>query len=94
MMFWHGSGFNGVSGWGYALMTLSMVALWGLVIFGVAALVRYLARGERESNSVAAQRLTPEEVLAERFARGEIAEHEYHERRNVLNGGNRPTIKN
>ncbi|MDQ2707224.1 MAG: SHOCT domain-containing protein [Actinomycetota bacterium] len=84
MMFWYG---NGGGGWGYALMTLSMIAFWGLVIFGVIALVRYLARAEQGSPA-SAQRLTPAEVLADRFARGEIDEHEYHERRNVPRPGN------
>ena len=38
-MFWYG---GGMSGWGYALMTISMVLFWALVIFGVVALVRFL----------------------------------------------------
>ncbi len=32
MMYWYGSG---MSGWGYALMTVSMVLFWGAVIFGM-----------------------------------------------------------
>jgi putative membrane protein len=35
MMWWYGPGMNG---WGYGLMTLSMVLFWALVIFGVVAL--------------------------------------------------------
>ncbi|GEL20863.1 SHOCT domain-containing protein [Pseudonocardia asaccharolytica] len=65
-----------MSGWGYALMTVSMVLFWALIIFGVVALVRYLARGDRSVTP----RLTAEQVLAERFARGEINEQEYRDR--------------
>jgi putative membrane protein len=31
MMWWYGSG---MSGWGYAVMTLGMVVFWALVIVG------------------------------------------------------------
>ncbi|MDQ2790273.1 MAG: hypothetical protein DLM60_23550 [Pseudonocardiales bacterium] len=82
-MFWYS---NGTNGWGYALMTVSMVAFWGLVIFSVTTWMRYPARGEQRSTPVGAQRLTPEEVLAARFARGEIDEQEYRQRRDALHG--------
>ncbi|MGH3780368.1 MAG: SHOCT domain-containing protein [Pseudonocardiaceae bacterium] len=65
MMWWYGSG---MSSWGYVLMTLSMVLFWALVIFGVVALIRFLASNDRPT----ASRPTPEQLLAERFARGEI----------------------
>lgn len=71
MMYWYG---NGMSGWGFALLTVSQILFWGLVIAGVIALVRYLARRSRDS---AAAGPAPEQLLAERFARGEISEDEY-----------------
>jgi putative membrane protein len=77
MMWWYGPGMNG---WGYVLMTASMVLFWALVIFGVIALARYLGRADRAT----AAQPTPEEVLAERFARGEINEDEYQHRLEVL----------
>jgi putative membrane protein len=83
MMFWYG---NGMSGWGYALMTVSMVLFWGLVILGVVVLVRYLSRSAHGASAVGARRPKPEEVLAERFARGEIDEQEYRSRLNALGG--------
>ncbi len=73
-----------MSGWGYALMTVSMVLFWALIILGVIALVRYLARGDRSGDQAAAPRATPEQVLAERFARGEIDEQDYLRRRDQL----------
>ena len=85
MMFWYGPGMNG---WGYGLMTVSMVLFWGLILFGVVALVRYVAREDR---SAPAFRHTPERVLAERFAHGEIDEQDYRQRLETLRGG--PTAK-
>ncbi len=91
MMWWYGNGNgNGMDGWGYVLMTVSTVLFWGLVIFGVIALVRYLGRQDR---LVAASRPTPEQVLAERFAHGQIDEPEYRERLDALRGGPRPLAK-
>lgn len=83
MMFWYG---NGMGGWGYALMTVSAVLFWALVILAVVALVRYLARssGPRDGRSVSEQ--PPEQLLAGRFARGEIDEQEYHSRLATLRG--------
>ena len=41
MMYWYSSG---MSGWGYALMTISLILFWGVVIFGIVMLVRYAGR--------------------------------------------------
>jgi putative membrane protein len=60
-------------------MTLSVMLFWALVIVGVVAWVRYLGRNDRGSDAP-----TPEELLAERFARGEIDEDEYRHRLDVL----------
>ena len=85
-------GYGGMSGWGYALMTIGMVAFWGLVIVGVVFLVRALARGDHDRQPPAvppsvppsAPPNRPEELLAERYARGEIDEEEYRRRLEVL----------
>ncbi len=87
MMFWYG---NGVSGWGYVLMTVSMVLFWGLVIFGVVALIRNLARPTQRLEGVASRRPSPEELLAERFAHGEIDEQEYQSRLATLRSSPQP----
>ncbi|MGE5292561.1 MAG: SHOCT domain-containing protein [Micromonosporaceae bacterium] len=82
-MYWYG---NGMSGWGYALMTISMILFWGALIFGGVALVRYLIRSGQQTTSPGAPSEppsgapTPERLLAERFARGEIDEEEYRRR--------------
>jgi putative membrane protein len=83
---WYGLG---MSGWGCALMALGMVLFWALVIFGVIALVRFLARNDRPT----AARPAPEQLLAERFARSEIDEQEYHQRLDTLRDRPRPAVK-
>jgi putative membrane protein len=77
MMWWYGSP---MGGWGAVFMTITTVLFWGLIILGVIALFRYLNRGDRSTGS----RSTPEQVLADRFARGEIDEQEYRSRLAVL----------
>jgi putative membrane protein len=79
MMYWY----NGVSGWGFALMALSMLLFWGLVIAAVVFVVRWLGtdRG-RPTPPLGAP--DPRLILAERFARGEIDEAEYRQRLKVL----------
>jgi putative membrane protein len=73
-------------GWGgWLSMTLMMVAFWGVLV----ALIVWPARADRGSRSErpAGQSGKPaEDVLAERFARGEIDAEEYRQRRDVLAG--------
>ena len=87
-MYWYGSG---MSGWGYALMTVSMVLFWGAVIAGIVLLVRHFARGGQQTPAPPSQPATPEQLLAGRFARGEIDEEEYQRRLAVLHGGGQAT---
>ncbi len=79
-MFWYG---NDVNGWGWALMVISMVAFWGVLaslFFGNPL------RAWRTSAAAA----TPEQVLAGRFARGEIDHDEYASREAALRTHTRP----
>lgn len=74
---WDGYGMNV---WGFALMTVSMVLFWALIIAAMVALVRYVGRtGRVERGTVSA-----EDLLRERFARGEIDEDEYRRRLQTL----------
>jgi putative membrane protein len=72
MMYWWGSD---MTGWAWVAMTVTVILFWALVIAGVAALIRYV-RGTDGTTSVVS-RPTPEQLLAERYARGEIDETEY-----------------
>jgi putative membrane protein len=84
-MMWWNDGAAGASQW--LFMTLMMLILWGgLIAFGVWA-VRGLTRDTASrpptppEASIASR---ADEVLAERYARGEIDETEYTRRRVVL----------
>jgi putative membrane protein len=72
-----------IGGWGMGLMAASNVLFWGLVIGGVVALVYYIGRRPRQA-AAAVDTATPQRVLAERFAHGEIDEEEYLRRLHVL----------
>lgn len=76
-MMWFGYG-NGISGWGYVLMSVSMVIFWALVIAAIVFVVRAFGQAGRgvERPPVDADR-TPEQLLAEWFARGDIDADEY-----------------
>ena len=79
MMYWG----NGMGGWGMAMMTISSLLFWGLIIAGIVVLVRYTGRVTHPSTPPT-EGPTPQQVLAERFARGEIDEEEYRRRLQVL----------
>ena len=80
MMFWDGSGW-GVGAW--FAMNLMVIVFWG----GLVALTVWLVRSFRTD---AGKALTPaktrhaDELLAERFARGEIDQDEFQRRPGVL----------
>ena len=81
MMNWYG---NGMNGWGYGLMTISMLLFWALVITGIVVVVRYLSSHGRPAPNAPKGHRTPEQILAERFARGDIDDEEYRQRTEVL----------
>ena len=69
-----------MSGWGWAYMVFGSVLFWALLIAGIVWLVRRGGRGNFWGNN----RPSPEELLSQRFARGEIDEAEYRQRLAVL----------
>lgn len=77
-------GWNGWSWWGWLLMMLSMVAFWGLLVWGIVALFR-----RPGGDGGGRERPDPERILAERFAAGEIDEEEYRRRLDTLRSANR-----
>jgi len=81
MMYWG----NGMGVWGYALMTVSMLLFWGLLIAGGVAVARYVG-GDRRQPPPTPARPDPRSLLAERFAQGEINEDDYRQRLKVLSG--------
>ena len=86
MMFWYGGGW---AFWQVALMWFAMIAFWGLLIWGVWALITGATRrpggqelGDGNSSDGNARR-----ILDERLARGEIDTAEYQRLRDVIAAG-------
>jgi putative membrane protein len=81
MMYWG----PGMGGWGMALMIFGNLIFWGLLITIAVLLARYLRVGRITSSSPA--EVSPQQIAAQRFARGEVNEDEYLRLLQVLSGG-------
>jgi putative membrane protein len=83
-------GWNDEMGWGWGGWLLSgilMILFWGLVIWGIVAVIRYVTAPGQQAFAQSPGHeapISPEQILAERFARGEIGEEEYGRRLAVL----------
>ena len=79
---WWNAGSDGLS---WAAMLLPMM-LWPVVVIGgvIALLVMLIRSGRMETPRSEGRRQTPLEILSERFARGEIDQHEYEARKGLL----------
>ncbi|MFZ3573021.1 SHOCT domain-containing protein [Streptomyces sp. BH097] len=75
-----------LSGWDWFAMSAGMVLFWVLLIAVGVLLFRVLSRAEDTGTTSRGASFRPEDVLAERFARGEIDEDEYRRRLSVLSG--------
>jgi putative membrane protein len=73
-----------ISGWGWLLMTLGMLGFWALVAVLALALLRRPGQPDQQRQPDQQPRPNPEEVLAERLARGEIDPDEYRQRLQTL----------
>jgi putative membrane protein len=76
-MGWYG---DHMTGWGYVFMGSGTLAFWVLVIAAVVLLTRSFDSGAREGRRHSERGVSPDQILAERFARGEIDEEEYRQR--------------
>ncbi|MBE4720101.1 hypothetical protein DAD99_18745 [Pseudarthrobacter sp. AB1] len=81
-MFWGGD--MGVLG--YILMGVSFVLFWGAIITAIILFARSMGAGNRYKDGGPRSGVA-ENLLAERFARGEIDENEYTARLTVLRRG-------
>jgi putative membrane protein len=80
-MMWRNHGAWGAGDW--LAMSLMMVLFWGLLI----ALIVWLVRSSRDRSAPTASQpghVGADELLAERFARGEIDEAEFNRSRALL----------
>jgi putative membrane protein len=92
MMNWHGNG--AMSGWGWGLTTISMILFLGLLVAAGIALYRHFDRGAQPRIPPAATApQTPEQILAERYARGEIDENEYTTRLATVRNHDRHSVR-
>lgn len=87
MMFWYGNDGGVGHGWGYAVMVVGMLAFWALVIVGI---ILALRQPHRAAGGMVPAHRSAQQVLAERFARGEIDEVEFTQRLATLHGSTTP----
>ncbi len=78
-MHWDNGWYDGMGGWGWFFMAVLMLAFWGGVVWMVTSGLRH---GFKPSS--AASTPAPEDILNDRFARGEIEVEEYHHRLDVI----------
>jgi putative membrane protein len=77
--------YGGMSGWDWVWAVFGMAALWTLAAAGVLATVRYARHSGDGTRAIEPPpRMSAREVLADRFARGEIGEDEYWQRLQTL----------
>jgi putative membrane protein len=67
-----------MSGWGWLLMTLSLLRFWALVAVLARALLRHPGQPDQQPQPGA------EEIMASRLAHGEIDAEEYRQRLQTL----------
>ncbi|MFI6846485.1 SHOCT domain-containing protein [Kitasatospora sp. NBC_00085] len=104
MRHWYGHGHgHALGGWGLGLMAIVMLLVVAVLVLAVVALVRHLSRTPRTVPPGAwgpggaaavppgrAEPPTAEQLLAERFARGEIDAPEYRHRLDTLRAAEGP----
>lgn len=70
-MYWDGN----MGAWGFVLMLVSFILFWGAIIAALVLFARSTSPGHRGSTGPGGS--AAEDLLAERFARGDIDETEY-----------------
>jgi len=75
---------------GWLAMTTMMVLFWGLLIGLLVWAVRSFRSTGQRADATQEATARPDELLAERFARGEINEDEFIRRRELLQSSARP----
>ena len=86
MMGWGNDGGWSNNGVGFVVMMFGMVLFWGLVLAAVVWVLRQPSSRDRASGGMVPAHRSAQQVLAERFARGEIDESEFTSRLAALHG--------
>lgn len=81
-MMWWGDGWSSAA-WGW--FSLMHVLWWLLVIAGIVGVVRWVLQASARGKKGRSGEDRALEILRERFARGEISQEEFDERKRVLN---------
>ncbi len=81
----HGSMSGWMSGWAWVPWTVGLILLVAVLAAATVLIARSLRRPAAAGPGTGV-RPTPEQVLAERFARGDIDEQEYRTRLDILGG--------
>lgn len=87
---WGGNGWmwnGGYGGWGWGgwiLTAIVLIVVFAVVITAIVLTVRYLTGGSHRAQGGAGSGRAAQDVLSERFARGEIDEEEYRRRVTLL----------
>jgi putative membrane protein len=86
---------TGANWWAWGLGIFTTIIFWGLVIWAIAALIGWAGRGSpgpasRWRDAGPQPDNEAEQILAQRFAAGEIGAEEYHQRLNVLRSRQHP----
>ncbi|MFJ8943558.1 SHOCT domain-containing protein [Streptomyces sp. NPDC102395] len=84
MMFWYD---HDVSGWGWFAMSAGMILFWALIITIAVLLFRALNQPQEHPHTHTPATPSPEDILRERLARGEIDEDDYRRRLSTLHAG-------
>ena len=89
-MMYYGGGH--MTGWGWFGMTIGMIAFWGLLIALAVLLYRSFSTKDTSPSQSQSGPTSPDprQILAERYARGEIDEDEYQRRLATLDGTRTP----
>jgi putative membrane protein len=83
MWWWYGGNAGAWYWWGWLGLAL-MIIFWMLVIWGIVMVVRYLSSTRTAETSRREGPMSPEDILRERLARGEIDADEYQTRLKLL----------
>ncbi|MFF3595405.1 SHOCT domain-containing protein [Kitasatospora indigofera] len=86
MRYWND---HDMGGWGYGFMAIGVLLILGLLVVVTVVLARHLGQVPPQGppGGQATSPPSPEQLLAERFARGEIDADEYHHRLDTLRSG-------
>lgn len=86
MMGWGSDDGWSSNGAGYVVMMFVMVLFWALVIAAIVWVLRRPSHDDQSAGGMVGAHRSAEQILAERFARGEIDETEFTSRLAALHG--------